>query len=83
MSHDANRLEARGYCARNDSGVRRLWAADRGLHADDATLTILRKRIGACLKTCENQGLAEGAGTTADHGEFGPYKLWQVVKGGE
>lgn len=57
------------------------WVADRGLSPDEATVTILRKRVGACLKTCENQGLAEGAGATTDHGEFGPYKLWRLKQG--
>ena len=60
-----------------------LWAADRGLNADDATLTILRKRIGACIKTCVNQGLVECVGETTDHDGWGPDKLWKVAKGGE
>lgn len=56
------------------------WIKDRGLEPDEPTFVILRKRIGACLKTCENQGLAEGAGQTTDHDPWGPYKLWQVVE---
>lgn len=55
-----------------------MWAADRGLNADEATLVILRKRIGACLKTCHNQGLTEDCGLTTDHDANGPYKLWKV-----
>jgi hypothetical protein len=56
-----------------------MWAADRGLDADEATLVILRKRIGACIKSCVNQGLVECVGETMDHGEYGPYKLWQIA----
>ena len=54
------------------------WAADRKLKADDATLVILRKRIGACIKTCGNQGLVECVGQTTDHDPNGPYKLWRI-----
>ncbi len=56
------------------------WAADRGLKADEATLNILRKRIGACIKTCKEQGLIECVGQTTDHDENGPYKLWQIKR---
>ncbi|MEL6283814.1 MAG: hypothetical protein AAFQ73_13830 [Pseudomonadota bacterium] len=55
-----------------------LWAADRGLVADEATLTILRKRIGACIKSCVHQGLVESVGQTRDHDQNGPYKLWRI-----
>lgn len=55
-----------------------LWAADRGLKADDATLVILRKRIGACIKSCHGQNLVECVGETTDHDAWGPYKLWKV-----
>lgn len=54
------------------------WAADRGLVADEATYTILRKRIGACIKGCVNQGLIEDVGWTEDHDQNGPYKLWKL-----
>ncbi|WP_461428444.1 hypothetical protein [Gymnodinialimonas sp.] len=57
------------------------WAADRGLAVDEATLSILRKRIGACIKSCVNQGLIEDVGWTKDHGENGPYKLWKLKEG--
>lgn len=57
------------------------WAKDRGLTADDATLNILRKRIGATLQTCKKQGLIEYVGMTSDGDPFGPYKLWRVAKG--
>lgn len=57
------------------------WAEDRGLVADDATLATLRKRVGACIKTCVNQGLVESVGVTTDHGEYGPYKLWKLKRG--
>jgi hypothetical protein len=55
-----------------------LWAADRGLIADDATLTIIRRRIGSCIKTCVNQGLVEACGEAADDCGYGPYKLWRI-----
>ena len=48
--------------------ITELWAADRGLNADEATLSILRKRIGACIK-----GLIVCTGETVDHGPNGPY----------
>lgn len=57
------------------------WAEDRGLVADEATYSTLRKRIGACIKSCVDQGLVTDRGWTKDHGENGPYKLW-VLKGG-
>ena len=55
------------------------WIKDRGLAPDESTFVILRKRVGACLKTCENDGLAEGAGQTTDHDGWGPYKLWRLA----
>lgn len=58
--------------------ITEMWAADRGLVADDATLSTIRKRIGACIKTCVNQGLIEDVGWTVDHDAFGPYKLWRL-----
>lgn len=57
------------------------WVADRGLVADEATYTAIRKRIGACIKTCVNQSLIEECGWTEDHDEFGPYKLWKLKRG--
>lgn len=46
------------------------WIADRGLRADDATYTILRKRIGACLASQVADGLAA-------HGPMaGEFKTW-------
>lgn len=38
------------------------WCTDRGLEADEATLTTLRKRIGACIKGCVERGLVEDRG---------------------
>jgi hypothetical protein len=58
-----------------------LWVRDRGLNADEATVTTIRKRIGACIKTSVEQGLIENTGQTVDHGAFGPYKLWQLKRG--
>lgn len=59
-----------------------LWARDRGLNADEATLAIIRKRVGACIKGCVNQSLIECVGQTTDHGPNGPYKLWRLKRGG-
>lgn len=58
------------------------WVADRGLVADEATYTAIRKRIGACIKTCVGQGLVEECGRTEDHDAYGPYKLWRLKRGG-
>ena len=55
------------------------WCAGRGLEADDATYAALRKRIGACIKTCVGKGLAKDRGWTRDHGVIGPYELWGIV----
>jgi hypothetical protein len=60
--------------------ITEMWAVDRGLAADEATLVTLRKRIGACIKACVAQGLVEDTGWTMDHGENGPYKLWTIKK---
>jgi hypothetical protein len=62
--------------------ITEMWARNRGLKADDATLSILRKRVGACIKGCVNQGIVVSTGQTTDHGAFGPYKLWQLKRGG-
>jgi hypothetical protein len=58
-----------------------LWVVDRGLVADDATVTTIRKRIGACIKSCVEQGLIEETGITTNHDQYGPYKLWQLKRG--
>ena len=57
------------------------WAADRGLVADEGTLNTLRKRIGACIKSCVNQGLIEDQGWSKNHDQNGPYKLWALKRG--
>lgn len=62
--------------------ITEMWVEDRGLVADEATVTTIRKRIGACIKTCVSQGLVDDCGWTKDHGEFGPYKLWTLKEGG-
>lgn len=51
------------------------WIKERGLEPDESTFVILRKRIGACLKTIHSNGLIEGVG------QDGEYKLWQLRKG--
>jgi hypothetical protein len=61
--------------------ITELWAADRGLAADEATYAILRKRVGACIKGCANQGLLESVGMSTDHDAYGPYKLWVLKRG--
>ena len=55
-----------------------LWVQDRGLSADEQTVNAIRKRIGACLVNCRNQGLVESPTMTTDHDMYGPYKLWRV-----
>lgn len=57
------------------------WAADRGLVADEATYSTIRKRIGACIKGCVNQGLIVDRGWTTKHDANGPYKLWELKRG--
>lgn len=61
--------------------ISEMWLADRGLVADEATTTTIRKRIGACIKTCVGQGLVEECGVTVDHDQYGPYKLWRLKRG--
>lgn len=61
--------------------ITEMWVADRGLVADEATYAALRKRIGACIKSCVGQGLIEDRGWTKDHGVNGPYKLWALRAG--
>ena len=39
-----------------------MWCADRGLEAKDSTVSMLRKRIGATLKSLYNKRLVEQAG---------------------
>ena len=57
-----------------------MWVAERGLSPDEATYSTLRKRIGACIKSCAVRGLVEERGFTTDHGEYGPYKLWTIAR---
>jgi hypothetical protein len=63
--------------------ITEMWVADRGLAADEATLMIIRKRIGACIKSCVDQSLIEDRGWTTDHDQNGPYKLWVLKRGGQ
>ena len=51
------------------------WIKERGLKPDESTFVILRKRIGACLKTLDYKGVIEGVGHN------GEYKLWQLKLG--
>lgn len=62
--------------------ITEMWVADRGLVADEATYSAIRKRIGAAIKACVGQGLIEECGWTEDHDAFGPYKLWKLKGGG-
>lgn len=57
-----------------------MWLKDRGLDANHDTYLIIRKRIGACIKTCANQGLVRDCGLTKDHDQLGPYKLWAITR---
>ncbi len=57
-----------------------LWVSDRGLRADEATLNAIRKRIGACIKACKEQGVVKDVGLTVNHDPNGPYKLWTVTQ---
>lgn len=61
--------------------IAEMWLQDRGLVADEATTTTIRKRVGACIKTCVNQGLVEECGLTTEHDMYGPYKLWKLKRG--
>ena len=58
--------------------ITELWVQDRGLSADEATMNAIRKRIGACIKSCVNQGLIADQGWTTEHDANGPYKLWAL-----
>lgn len=58
--------------------ITEMWVADRGLVADEATYSIIRKRIGAAIKTCVGQNLIEECGWTENHDANGPYKLWKL-----
>jgi len=50
--------------------VTEAWIADRGLRADEATYTILRKRVGACMAVAVADGLLT-------HGpRQGEFKTW-------
>ncbi len=48
------------------------WVKDRGLKADEDTLVILRKRIGACIVTAKNDNVVEAVG------QDGTYKFWAL-----
>ncbi len=49
------------------------WIAARGLRTDDATLVLLRKRVGACLTTLKAAGVVCGVSTASD------YKGWNLA----
>ena len=49
------------------------WIAARGLRADDATVVLIRKRIGAVLTSMKAAGLAEPVGIA------GSYSLWRLA----
>src|SRR5690606_6029298 len=49
--------------------ITEMWIADRQLVADEATYSILRKRIGASIKAAARHGLVVDRGTSTDHGE--------------
>ncbi len=48
------------------------WCGDRGLTADDSTLVLIRKRVGACLIALRAAGHAQDVGHAGDH------KMWRL-----
>jgi hypothetical protein len=46
------------------------WVQDRGLRADDGTLVMIRKRVGACLTSLQQNALVAGDGTVD--------RLWRI-----
>lgn len=46
----------------------------RGLKADDQTIVLMRKRVGACLTAQQDKGLVRSLPTA------GPYKGWELVR---
>ncbi|MGZ8406690.1 MAG: hypothetical protein ACXWVJ_01540 [Caulobacteraceae bacterium] len=46
----------------------------RGLKADDQTVVLMRKRVGACLTAQKNRGVVRPIPTE------GPYKGWELVR---
>jgi hypothetical protein len=48
------------------------WCEARGLQTDDATWTIIRNRLGACMTNFKLAGIAEGAGMVDG------YKGWRL-----
>jgi hypothetical protein len=49
------------------------WVQDRGLNADDGTLVIIRKRVGAALISLRTKGLVQ------DVGHVGEHKGWRLT----
>ena len=43
------------------------WCADRGLQADDGTLVVIRKRVGACLIALRGKGVAQDVERVGEH----------------
>lgn len=48
--------------------------AERGLKADDQTVVLMRKRVGACLSANQRHGLVRSIPME------GPYKGWELVR---
>lgn len=46
----------------------------RGLKADDQTIVLMRKRVGACLTAQQSAGVVRSVPTA------GPYKGWELVR---
>jgi hypothetical protein len=49
------------------------WVADRGLRTDDATMVVLRKRVGACLIALRRDKLV------VNEGAIGDLKGWRIA----
>jgi hypothetical protein len=43
------------------------WVSDRGLNADDGTLVMIRKRVGACLTSLANQKMVASTELIGQH----------------
>ena len=59
-----------------------LWAQECGLDESAQAINEIRKKVTSCIKDNVRQGLIESVGQTTDHDANGPYKLWQLKRGG-
>jgi len=54
--------------------ITRAMIADRGLNADDGTVILMRKRVGACLTKLKSKNLV------SEIPQLGRYKGWQLCQ---